>query len=139
MYKLTELRYKYRRQYVTETVKRWYQRARYGYSTQDLWSFDFYLARMLIRALPAFKNSTDTHALYLLEDDQALYSKMYSTISEEEIQAMQERWDDMIDNIIAGLQRMYKENGDIGYEIEDYEEAKRAMHLIAEHIGHLWQ
>lgn len=36
-------------------VKGWYQRARFGYSEQDLWNFDTYMADVIARALAEFK------------------------------------------------------------------------------------
>lgn len=39
-------------------ILKWYQRAKYGYSEQDLWNFDTYLADLISRGLNDFKHRT---------------------------------------------------------------------------------
>lgn len=102
---------------------RWFwQRGRRGYSDQDVWNFDTYIAGIIGRGVRDLRECGHGHP-----DD---------IMTEEE-------WHSILDRISGPL--LTYSDGDKwrdGYTYEEemrrYDAAREAMHLFAEHLGGMW-
>lgn len=115
--------------------KHCYQRIKRGYSFADLWSMDEYLAKILIDALPHYKNTNHPYVSYTLPEDSP---GLVDYRTDEEIKVAEERWDAMIDEIITGLEQVYGEDPANPYSEKSHEASQKAMRLFAENFGTFW-
>lgn len=108
---LTDLRWLHK-----EPIYAW-QRARRGYSDRDLWSLDYYLAHILVGALPHYRE----------------HPKCYTPQAEDCIS--EDEWNRIIDEMIAGFSTFMTDDIELP---ERYALRARANHLLAEHMSALW-
>ncbi|OII61171.1 hypothetical protein BJP40_06490 [Streptomyces sp. CC53] len=102
-----------------EPVWAW-QRARRGYSERDLWSLDTYIAGVVGAGVQHLKEVKHSHPVEVTEQE----------------------WDDILDRIAGPLLAYAEGKFDPGLSFEDelvqYEAAREAMRLFAEHLGSMW-
>jgi len=82
---------------VLRKIREWYQRARYGVADVDLYEFDEYLASILIRSLPKFKNNGGKFP----------YVSFYPMDNWSKTDEAEKQWDMMIDDIVMKLMAVY--------------------------------
>lgn len=106
---MSNLRYQRRR------IKWAGQRTRRGWSDQDAWGFDYYLAGVIAGGLANIRNG-------------------HTYPGDEEFPTHQ-AWQDYLDGIIGPL-KTYHETDNPTEEM--YQEAVTAMHRLADRFGHMW-
>ena len=122
-------------------VKWFYQRGSRGWSDRSAWSIDTWLVDNLIPMLERLKN--DKHgipaSMYRKKD---LFEIEYST-DEADVLA-EERWDDILDEILHGL-KCAKKIQDSDYDWKDKKlikrlnkSSQRSFELIGKHLFSLW-
>lgn len=95
-------------------IQQYVERARYGVSTEDTWSFDYYIAGVLVRALRDLRKSG-----------------FPSDMTEKE-------WVAYLDSIIKPLDD-YHRQGLYGADDEErYKKAVGALHKFANRFGAMW-
>jgi hypothetical protein len=94
----------------------WYQRMRYGYSSDDVWSFDLYLLKLLPRALAEIRDS----------------DMRSESISDKD-------WEDMIMGITnyKHIYACYDLQCPYSHNIFE-QDFKKAMGLLTKHFTSLW-
>lgn len=126
-----------------------YQRVVHGVSFRDIWGLDYSLGRMLLVALPNYKNGLPgVYATHVLEEDRALFEQEAYCQDpaeldrlDDQIQVAKRRWDQALDEIMRVFRKHY---GDIDvspeeiYSPEAREELRRAWRMIADNIDYLW-
>jgi hypothetical protein len=114
----------------------WLERARKGYSFSDLWSLDYHIARIYIDALPTYQHRNGTVLLYVLDEDRtdAHYNGTYT---DEERNEVMDRWDAMVDEIIAGLNAVYGDDGKL-YDEEAWKQLERSLQLVSKYFTSFW-
>jgi len=119
-------------------AKGFWQRGTRGYAYSDLWSFDHYMASILVQALPTFKNShPDNISYFILDKDAHL---LFDVVQESDVlQRAMDEWDAMIDNIVTILYTAYVDE-DTSYHLdaEEYEKVQGVMFDFAKYFGHFW-
>jgi hypothetical protein len=107
----------------------WAQRARRGYSTEDTYDFDGYLACVIAGGVQEIRDNLHGWPMQLSE----------ATDSDADALAA---WGAILDKIVAGFS-LYAEEG--GYPLEDTAEAREKTEVIGEAralfnewYGHLW-
>ncbi len=118
------------RNYWSVIQHRW-QRMNRGFSERDLWSFDYYLAHMLVQALPQFKNGN--HGSLFTTKEHFKLDKY----TDEEWRAAEEAGDALIDGMVEGFQILaYKSVW--SYTEEDEEKIDFALDNLKEYWGAFW-
>ena len=108
-------------------IKKFIQRGIRGYSDEDLWDFDIYLAKVISTGLKQFKKEehgmpTDIHDKYKKDDKKAA-----------------EEWNNIIDKIILSFEMHIELLAEPiilkGIEKKEYEEG---LKLFIKYLGNLW-
>jgi hypothetical protein len=99
------------------------QRARRGFSDEDVWSFDAYLAGVLAGGLKALRDNLHGCPPELCSDDD-------ETWADEGVK----RWQAILDEMIVGFAQWADENTDR----ERTPEVERSLELLVKWWGHLW-
>ena len=106
-------------------------------SEYDTWNFDHYIAGVILRVLPDFKNtSPDNYCIYVGAEDVHLLFMLPSEQDDDAIKEAQVRWDEQVDSAIAALTNYL--DYELAYEAETHEKAQEAMHWFAKNFGTFW-
>lgn len=94
--------------------KRWYQRARYGYATEDVWRFDYYLSTVIEGACRWLRTEGTGHPNGLTAEE----------------------WSLILSKIEKGMEVSRKDYDD--RDVEDYLRVQEAYSLLAQYHWDLW-
>lgn len=108
---------------ILNTIKHWYQRAKNGYSYQDVWSLDSYLDEMLPKALRELAKVNNGYP--------------------QELESLEE-WNDILEEMVQGFEA-HKKISELEFDIDnpkEYKELenkfKKGMKLFVRYYGSLW-
>jgi hypothetical protein len=117
-------------------AKKWTQRARRGYSTEDTFDFDSYLARVIAGGVTEIRET-----LHGYPPELGQIGETFDPNNMDDERGVAE-WKAILDKIIHGF-TIYAEEG--GYPLQSTAEAKEKIELIDEAkalfikwFGHLW-
>ncbi|MBC8422059.1 MAG: hypothetical protein H8E03_01410 [Pelagibacteraceae bacterium] len=121
-------------------IKHYYQRAKQGYSYQDVWGMDYYMVETLLPMFETLKNDHMGISMAFYEDDD--HDETGHTTDEGDERAEQRR-QNVFGEIIYGLKCAKKiHNVDYDYEKDEYEKlnksVKRSFSLIGEYFFTFW-
>lgn len=112
------------------TPRHWYQRARYGVSSRDIWNFDGYIARVMTKGLQTLATTKHGVSMDYIDDP--------NTTSSEDINAA---WDKQRDDYLreAAWWADYSE-GKFDFVAGAEHQAGINQHLdwLKNHLGGLW-
>lgn len=125
---------------IWRTFLLWWQRAQYGVAEQDVMDLGSYVARILVRALPAlqYRNGQDWAWLLTHADRERYlsYLRGESAWTEQDEAGAMARWDQLIDEIVEPLRRAYGPGMDPVKP--GRQELDRAWRLFADYAEDLW-
>lgn len=124
----TNLKYSIRK----HTKEKW-QRAHRGYSTQDTWNFDMYLAGFLAAALTELRDNSVGHPVSVHDDPRTCFGAKEDCGGEE-------LWRNILTEMIEGFETYHKFDSSNRWEEEedDAERVDKAFQLLARHYQGLW-
>ena len=123
-------------------VKWFYQRGSRGWSDRSAWSIDTWLVDNLIPMLERLKNNKYGTPTSMYRDDEGYGTDLNFT--EEADRLAEQRWDNVLSEIIYGL-KCAKKIQDLDYDYKETEltemlnkSSKRSFELIGKHLFSLW-
>lgn len=118
-------------------LRSWWQRARNGYSTPDVWGFDTYLAQVVAGGLRHLANSS--HAMPTVGSSYYPADIEWGNEDPEIHNAAHVAWVADLNSAAEKLER-YVNDELVSWEVEQHkhEEAKEAIRWVAENFGSLW-
>ena len=100
---------------IKQQITHRYQRAKQGWSFQDVWSLDTYLASVLVGSLTSLR-------------DKPAFPGQFDT---------QEEWQAILDEMIEGFD-LWAARWSPDSEDHDYVKVERSLELLKEYFGCLW-
>ena len=123
-------------------AKWFYQRGSRGWSDRSAWSIDTWLVDNLIPMLERLKNDKHGTPASMYSGDEGY--GVDSTVTNEADRLAEQRWGNVLSEIIYGL-KCAKKLQDMDYDYEEEEltkrlnkSSKRSFELIGKHLFNLW-
>jgi hypothetical protein len=116
-------------------------RARYGWAAPDTWSFDYYLADVIIGGLKHLRDNKTGIPSQLMYGKKINKDEHGMAIEAYTIEQAEARWDKIMDEIIEGFES-HKQLLDGHKTIEEDDQLKKkfdhGMKLFAKYYGSFW-
>ena len=123
-------------------IKFFIQRGRRGWSDEDSWAIDYWLVDNLIPMLKRLKNDSNGTPMSMFRKKDGIDKDGNPT--DEASRLAEQRWDDMLGEIIYGL-KCAKKIQDLDYDYKDKNKTKllnkrveKTFYLIGRHLFTLW-